>query len=143
MRAESIAHADIPELVEMARAAHAESKYSHIPFSERAAKETFERHIDYGFAVMCASTKIAGFFLAETGGFVFSEIPICVETTYYVRPEFRGSRCFYLLMSAFKGWAADRPQILMPHFGKDNSKIFSALEKLGFNEAGRIYTRGI
>lgn len=142
MNLERIAPQDIPELAEMARAAHKESKYNHLPFSERSVQKTFEEHIAAGFAVKVMAEKIAGFFLGTEGSFVFSETPISVETTYYVRPEYRGTRCFFLMIKSFIDWH-DRPLLLMPHFSHDNSKTYSALEKMGFLDAGKIYTRSI
>lgn len=143
MKLGQITSEDIPELVEMAKLAHAESQYNHLPFSARSVIRTFNEHIESGFAVKVVADKITGFFLGEIGGFVFSDVPVSIETTYYVRPEYRGTRCFYLLIRAFIEWSGDRPQLLMPHFAIDNSKTYTALEKLGFSQAGRIYTRGI
>lgn len=143
MQIQPIEHYDIPELVEMSRDAHSESKYSHMPFSERAVTETFEYHITNGFAVKVVAENIAGFFIGDVSGFVFTDQPIETETSYYIRPEYRGTRCFYMLMKAFMSWSDDRPQLLMPHFGVDNSKTYTALEKLGFVEVGRIYARRI
>lgn len=143
MKIESISYEDIPELVEMACLAHKESKYAHLPFSAHSVTETFRCHIANKFAVKVTAEKIAGFFLAGISGMVFTDNPISMETSYWVRPEYRGTRCFYLLIHAFMNWSKDRPQFLMPHFGEDNSKTYSALEKLGFIEVGRIYAKGI
>lgn len=141
MRIEPITLSDIPELVEMTRQAHAESKYSYLPFSEQSVIESFTSHINGGLAVKVMTDKIAGFFAGAASAMVFSATPISVETSYYVRPEYRGTRCFYLLIKAFMDWSGDKPQFMMPHFAHDNSKTYSALEKLGFVEAGRIYVR--
>lgn len=144
MNIQPISIADIPDLLGMAAAAHGESKYSHLPFSPNSVAETFHQHIAQGFAIKAVKEgDIAGFFIGAPGALVFSSMPISLETSYYVKPEYRGTRCFYLLMKAFMDWSENRPQLLMPHFGRDNTKIYSAVEKLGFVEAGRIYTRGI
>lgn len=138
---------DIQQLVEIASIAHQESKYRDLPFSGARISKTFHEHVQSSemLALKAVSDQISGFFLAEIGGMIFTEQKIAMETSYYVLPKYRGTRAFYLLISAFKEWADDKklPQFCMPHFAKDNNKTYSALEKMDFSEAGRIYKRGI
>jgi len=144
MKIEAIQPQDIPELVEMARQAHQESKYRHLPFSPKSVEQTFVEHCNSPnhIAVKVVSDSIAGFFLGCMAGMVFTDTPIGMETSYYVRPEYRGSRCFLLLIRAFQAWCKEKSltPFLLPHFAEDNSKTFSALEKLGFKCVGRFYS---
>lgn len=135
------------ELVYMARQAHQESKYRHLLFSESKVRQIFQNHSQPQCLGIIARNDrhISGFFLAEMSGMVFTEQPIAMETTYWIRPEHRGGRAFLLLMTEFNKWAEKYrlPQFCIPHFAEDNTKTYSALEKFGFIEAGRIYSRGI
>lgn len=144
MKLEKIHPDDYPELIAMARMAHAESKYSWMEFSEKQVLGTFEDHVnnENNFAVKVVSDCIAGFFLGGKSGMVFTEQEVGLETTYWVRPEKRGQRGFFLLLHFFRGWCKERYLIpfLLPHFGEDNTKVYSALEKAGFKQVGRIYT---
>lgn len=144
MEIHNIKVSDIEELIEICREAHLESKYNHITFSANSLREQIQNHILEELAVKVVSAnKIVGFLLASKTGFIFSDISISLETIFYVRQQYRGTRCFYLLMKAYNKWSIGIPQLMMPHFAIDNSKTYSALEKLGFSEVGRIYAKGI
>lgn len=143
MKIEPITNDDINQLIELAREGHMESKYVSFPFSERDMATAYRSHISPDCLGIKAviENKIIGFFLGSKNAFIFSERPIGMETCYYIIPEFRGSKCFLLLIQAFKDWCKERNLVsfLLPHFAEDNSKTYSALEKLGFKEAGRFY----
>lgn len=141
---ENIILEDIPDIVELGRLAHAESKYNHLPYSPNEVQKTFAQHIAEGLAIkLVKDGKIAGFFLANKSGFIFTDVPIALETCYYILPEHRGKGSFLAIMQEFERWAENRPQVTIVHFQHDNTKTYLALEKLGFLEAGRIYTRAI
>lgn len=144
MKLEKILPEDFPELVEMAREAHTESKYHWMEFSEKQVIDTFQEHIsnENNFGVKVVSDCIVGFFLGGKSGMVFTDQEIGLETTYWIRPEKRGQRGFFLLLHYFKSWCRERylTPFLMPHFGEDNTKVYSALEGLGFKQVGRIYS---
>lgn len=139
---QNIKISDIPEIVILARLAHEESKYNHLPFSQNEVEKAFFEHIAHGFAIkLIKEDKLVGFFIASKSGFIFTDVPIALETCYYILPEYRGNGGFSAIMQSFKEWAGAMPQVTMVHFQEDNTKTYSALEKLGFKEAGRIYTR--
>lgn len=148
MHLEKITGNDLLELTRLAKKAHLESKYNNLPFSPLKTAQTFQRHMQAGeLGVLARDTAndIAGFMLASVSGMCFTPRPIAMETSYYIVPEHRGGKCFLLLMTAFNVWAERQkmPQVTIPHFQTDNSKTYSALEKMGFIEAGRIYTRNM
>lgn len=136
--------ADIPEIVKLGRLAHAESKYSYLPYSETQVSDTFTQHClnDKSLAVKLYDDRIAGFLIAEIMGLIFTDVPIAMETCYYILPEYRKQVGFKMLIDAFNDWAAGRPQITIPHFAEDNTSTCTALSKFGFKEAGKIMTRG-
>lgn len=143
MKRSAIELADIPELVEMARAGHGESKYRQFPFSEEAMRSTFIEHLPQLAIKVTAHNELAGFLLASKTGMVFTYQPIVMETCYYIRPKYRGSRGFFMLMTAFIQWEPELPHFCLPHFAEDNTKTYTALEKLGFTDMGRLYARGV
>jgi GNAT superfamily N-acetyltransferase len=147
MQLDKIATQDIDELVEMAREAHAESKYSHYPFCQDTVRETFARHLQSGFmAVKCGKgDHIDGFFLACITGLVFTAQRIGRETSFWVRPEARGTRCAMLLVWAFLDWCdlQGLPAMTTIHFGKDNERTYRFIERMGMNEIGRLFGKDI
>lgn len=145
MRLENIIPSDIPELIEMGKAGHLESKYrDKFIFSEVQLADTFAEHcLPDKLGVKVVDDKMVGFLLATKNSLIFTDQPIVMETSYYIRPEYRGSRCFYLLLTEFNKWSEGLPQFSIPHFAEDNSKSYAALEKMGFVQVGRIYARGI
>lgn len=145
MRIENIIESDICQLVEMGRQAHAESKYKHLKYSEKQVAATFREHI-LGDAIAIkamSENTLIGFLMAAKTEFIFTEEPIILETCYYILPEYRGGKCFLFMMKEFNKWSKDTPQFCLPHFKIDNSKTYSALEKMGFSEAGRMYSRNL
>lgn len=136
---------DIPAIIELGKLAHAESKYAHLPYSPKQVEESFTNNINdkTAFSKKAVIGGIVGFFIGYKSGFIFTDVPIALETCYYIAPEYRGSRIFIEMMKLFNEWAGDSPQVTMPHFANNNTKTYSTLEKLGFKEAGRIYIRGM
>lgn len=135
---------DIPEIIAIGALAHAESKYKHLPFSEYQCYKTLNDHLTSkdALGLKLVADKIVGFFMAAKSEMIFTDVPIALETCYFILPEYRGGKNFFLMMNAFNDWAAGMPQIVMPHFKEDNSKTYSALEKVGFIDAGKLMTRG-
>ena len=90
-------------------------------------------------------SSIAGFFLAGISGLVFTSQPIGRETSFYVRPESRGTRAAYLLVWAFMDWCAERdvPCLVTIHFGHDNEKAYRFIERMGMAEIGRLFGKDI
>jgi len=148
MMIDLITGADIPELVEMCRVGHKESRYSGFAFSADKVAGTFRESVgrDDRMAVKCSlNGKIAGFFVGSLSAMEFSDDPMGVETSFLVAPEHRGTRCAFLLVWAFLDWCDERnlPCFVAIHYARDNEKTYRFIERMGMSEIGRIFARGI
>src|SRR4051794_13752400 len=124
-----ITEADIPELLEICRAGHKESRYSGFRFSPEKVEKTFREaiHNPDMMAVKCIMKgEIGGFFVGSQSAMEFSDDPMGVETSFLVRPEHRGSRCALLLVWAFLDWCEGRsmPCFVAIHYAADNEKTY-------------------
>ena len=145
---EAITEADIPALVEICRVGHQESRYSGFPFAPDKVARTFGEAARNPamIAVKCVvKGEIGGFFVGAESAMEFSNQPIGVETSFLVKPAHRGSRCALLLVWAFRDWCDARkmPCFVAIHYAMDNEKTYRFIERMGMNEIGRIFARGL
>lgn len=137
---------DLPALVEMGRALHAESpRYRHMAFSEDKLVRLF--HDLQGTLLskpgVCFVAERDGYVIGMTVGIIaarwFSEDLFLSELTMYVRPEHRGGTAFRRLVDAMEQWAAAE-KIAPPVFGVSTDvhpeKTVAAYERIGYQLAG-------
>lgn len=141
-----ISESDIPALLELCRLSHKECRYRSWPFSEEMAAEMLRRSLaPDAFGVKCVDVRnnIAGFYIGSITTMEFSPRPVGMQTLFWVKPQFRGTKAFYLLMKAFLRWCDSKQALpfIAPHFATDNSKTYRMLEKLGLKEFGKIYSK--
>lgn len=145
MKIEPIAPSDISELIMMYRKGHEESRYKDWVFDEPSVRQAIGRCYAFpGWGVKCVKdNKIIGIYLGCVNAMEFSLQPVGMQVAFYVYPQFRGTRCFYLLIKAFLAWCDEQKAIpfIAPHFFKDNTKTYKMLEKLDLNEFGKIYSK--
>lgn len=140
---------DIPELVAMAAAMHAESPvYRSVPFvsEDMAAFLMVRLENDMGrIFIYIKDGAIAGM----VGGmlvpfmFNFSE-GFAADFGFYVRPEYRGGRILWLLLLEFETWARERGFKrfkLGESTGVASEIVGQLLNKLGYNQSGTVFSK--
>lgn len=109
-------HADIPTMIEMARALHAESpRYSRLSFApeklERLALHlmgTLSTGMQGALLVAEHEGEVAGMFVGFVAEQFFGYDKVASDYTFYVKPEYRGSSAAVRLLSAFERWAVEQ-----------------------------------
>lgn len=128
--------------MELFKLAHKESRYQEWPFSEEMAKKMLTE----AFAIKCTKNKdICGIFIGGITHMEFSPKPIGMQVLFWVKPRYRGTSAFYMMIRTFLYWCECRNAVPMisPHFAKDNTKTYKILEKLGLKEIGKIYSKEV
>ena len=141
---------DLPQMIEMGRALHAESpRYQGMGFSPRKLAECYEQ------LKGTLLTPAGCAFVADAGGYIagmtvgiiasrwFSEERYLTDLTMYVRPEVRsslaGGRAFRGLVLALEGWAKEH-DIAGPVLGVSTEihaeQTVRAYERMGYRLAG-------
>ncbi len=141
---------DIPEMLKMGRAMHAESpRFSRLRYSETKAEDLL-RHMIVGTLVTDAlgggfvvekEGKLVGMLLGYVTEYFFSEERIATDLVVYVRPEHRGGRTFSQLVHAFERWAASKG-VREIMFGISTEvhveATTGAYERMGYAAMGRL-----
>lgn len=106
---------DVPDLVEMGRALHAESPtYSPKGFDPAKVRALAERLTgpcspeDTAVFVAVAGRQIVGMFVGVVADSWFGHERKASDLTVYVKPEHRGGTAFVRLLHAFEAWADER-----------------------------------
>lgn len=147
-KTEPLSARDIPELMEMSPSIHQESQYRDWPYSEERVEKmwsnSFSTPSHFGVKYV-RDGRIAGIFIGKLARLEFSPRLIGSHTLIWVRPEYRGGRCFYELVKEFLNWCETNgvPAFFAPDFNDDNEKLYRMFDKLGLKEFGRLYARGL
>lgn len=136
---------DIPRLIEIGHMAHEESEYRTMEFSEEKCKhlcrqiilkpEMFGRVAERDGVIV--GVAIGGIFPPY-----FSSDLNASDLLFYVLPEHRGSRAFYVLCIEFIAWAkiSGAKLIFMRNTtGVMPGKVGELYERMGFSKVGGIY----
>jgi len=137
---------DLPSLIEMGRALHAESpRYRGMAFSEAKLIRLFDDL--HGTLLskpgVCFVAERDGYVIGMTVGIIaarwFSEELFLSELTMYVKPEHRGGTAFRRLVDAMEQWAA-LEKVGPPVFGVSTDvhpeRTVKAYERMGYQLAG-------
>lgn len=145
MKIEPFTESDIPELVKMYKAAHQESRYRDWPFSEEMAIQALKDSMKSFGIKVTKEGVICGCWMAFVTNLVFSPRPIGLELAFWIKPEYRGTRAFLLLLKCYEKWCKDN--LLYPivnlHFSEDNSQMAKMLGKIGFRQFGAVFTKEV
>lgn len=138
---------DIPEIVKMGRAMHAESSYRVMPFSEAKCRQTIEFIIasENALGLVAEKDGIVGMFGAQATPHYFSDEVMATDFLLYVKPEFRGSSVAVRLVNAYVKWAESRG-IRFMFAGvtteiKESETAVRLYEKFGFRRVGIVLRR--
>lgn len=136
---------DIPALVDMGQALHAESpRYGSMPFNAKKVEQLAARVVS-GQApnahVLVADDGgvLAGMFVGVLAERWFNDEWFATDLTVYVRPERRGSTAFPRLLKAFEAWALERGMTnaaIGISTEIDGARAVATYEKAGYRLAG-------
>lgn len=136
---------DIPVLVKIGSQAHLESEYRTMTFSsekcERLGQAMYSLENLKCFVVE-RDGEIIGFLMASVDEGYFTDEKTTSDLLVYVKPEWRGSRAFYLLITEYIAWAKEQDAkliFLSNSTGYEPEKIGKLYERLGFHRVGGIF----
>lgn len=106
--------ADLPALIEMGQALHAESpRYAHMAFKPEKLRKLFQ-HLQGTLLAQpgcCLVAEEAGYVVGMTVGIIaerwFSDDLYLTDLTMYVRPDHRSGATFLRLVRALERWGRD------------------------------------
>jgi GNAT superfamily N-acetyltransferase len=103
---------DLPELIEMAGAMHAESVYRDLLFSPLKTANTFFGWMNDAdgcfFVYVGGDGRIAGFIAGHVADHFFAAARGAWDRIFYVRPERRGGVAAYRLYVHWRQWVSAR-----------------------------------
>lgn len=135
---------DVPEILELMRAMHAESRYCRIPFAEDKVLATIAGLIAGPTALVAVAEDregLAGVMGAIVYEFMFGHATFADELVLYVLPRARGSWAAAKLVGLYVEWAATQG-VLEIRSGDsaniDPAKVGDFYTRLGFHPAGTV-----
>lgn len=104
---------DFEAFMVLARAMHAESRFSRYPIDETKIKEQFVVHVEKtAVACLLLAERDDGRLVGMLGGYVtdffFSAARMAQDRVFFVLPEARGGSAAVRLLAAFRRWAENR-----------------------------------
>ena len=141
---------DIPALLQLGRAAHAESAYAFLPFDENKALALaaayLQRPADRCVLLAERGGAVAGFIAGLVEEYFFSTARMARDTLFIVDPPARGSAAARRLAESFAGWAqghgAREIQIGISS-GRKIERAGRFLQRLGYQPVGGLYKRRV
>ena len=136
--------ADIPELVQLGKEAHAETIQASLPFSSDRLTHQFNACLspikqNYCVLIAEADNVIVGGIWGYVAQHYFSESWVATEYMFYVQPSFRGSPVAVRLLHAFRKWAENRGAsevMICMTTGIDVERFDRFLRRMKFNYVG-------
>lgn len=135
---------DVPAIVEIVRAFHAEGRYQHMTFSAERVTQIVSMCIESGFALIVESEGIEGLMLGIIGPHTLSMDLVATELLLFVSKDKRGGFTAMRLIREFTDWAKDRGAVEC--FAGSTAQIATDLtqrlyEKNGFAVVGPLLAR--
>ncbi len=140
---------DVPELLELGREIHEESRLSGLSYDAQKLRQSLEGMFAHQKGTHClllaisGNGDIAGVMLGYITEYFFSRDRVATNIVFYVRPEYRGSSAAAKLVMAFRTWAANRDAAEVSvniTSGIRMEKFHSFLMKMGFEHIGGNYS---
>lgn len=143
---------DLPDLVELAQAAHLESRLAWIPFRAHRLWQTLEQRI--GNSQHCVivafntSQELVGFLHGQTERYDFASASLARLKYWYLSPKQRGSLVAMQMFTGFQQWAKEKQVIeivISQQFdnARTDAQVGKLLLKLGLKPAGTVFNRWI
>lgn len=135
---------DIPNIMPMCVAMHAESEYRNDGFSHDKMEDLLDRTQMPNLLglVSVHDNEITGMFIGTLTEHFFSHNTITCDLLLYVKPEYRGTRDGYQLIKGYLAWAEEVEADVVKMgitTGINEEKTRKLYEKLGFCYSGSIY----
>ncbi|BBL74187.1 GNAT family N-acetyltransferase [Methylomagnum ishizawai] len=135
---------DVPALVGLAKAMHAESGFAGLDFNENIMAATFLELLGQGqfLAVYEREGRIVGGYAGYLSRCCFGADLMAHDYGVFVAPEARGSRAAWVLAKAFVAWAKQagakqiRPGVSTGGAGVGAEALYA---KLGFRRVGALF----
>lgn len=104
---------DWPQVMKLAQAMHAESRFSKFQLKEEKLRKVFEGQLNNPRVACCLlaendDEKVVGMLVGYVVELFFTNALIAQDRVFFVLPEFRGSSAAVRLLTAFRKWAENR-----------------------------------
>jgi hypothetical protein len=112
-------HADMPELLELARELVAEGRFASFGFIESRVRDRFEALMSGAGVIFIAERdgEVIGAMAAGIGGDWFSDVPLTFDYGIYVRKAVRGGIAGGRMIAAYLTWANALAQVVNINVG--------------------------
>ena len=133
---------DIPALLAMGRAMHAESpRFAPLDYSDEKVLRLVERLLRVpkagGILVAEAEGMIQGMLVFYVGKHFFGDDDFAADICVYVTPAHRGGSAFFRLLDAFEAWATSlgvKEMILGTSTGVHQARTVALLQHAGYEQ---------
>lgn len=139
---------DVPEMLRLAAAMHAESRYNFIPYDaakmEQFIFSFFNAPARFAAVYRRAAGEVSGMLLGQVGEYYFSQALVASDILIYVGANYRGSLAAPRLIEAFVTWARHKgaTEVVCGHSSGVTGVAFGRLmEYGGFDLEGQIYKK--
>ena len=140
---------DIPAMLAMGRMMHAESRYSHLDFSEdklRRLGETILQNPNYFSVVVERDGDLIGMAIAYVTEHFFGHDLTSGDLAAYVVPSHRGGMAGPRMIAAIDAWYNERgvsDMLLGVSAGINADSIGRLYERFGYTDVFRIYRKAV
>ena len=137
---------DLPELTDLVRAAHIESRFAWMSFNARSTWRFLEgRLTQTGACVLVAhrEDELIGGLLADTHTHWFSGTRYILLRALYIRPQFRGGIAAMKMLHGLRQWAANTNAAelrIEETFLEPSASLEKILKRLGYQTTGTVWS---
>ena len=135
---------DLPRLVEMGEAMHAESRYRALRFDSDKVRALLGNLMQTGFLMVAERDgRVIGGFAGMAAPHWFSGDKIASDLALFIEPESRGRLDVVRLINAFMEWARAQGVVAIDigvNTGVHTNQTGRLYEKLGGHLAGLLYS---
>lgn len=145
IRIRRYARDDRNQVLQLCEQMHAESRYSHLTFSEETVCDFIDQHVTgvsiQAFVANHNKAGVVGFVCMSLMPYIFTPGNTAIDLALYVKPAYRNTLAFAGLVRAGERWAIDNGAHSVM-FGvsapSDVQKACRAYRKLGYKDWGVI-----
>lgn len=143
---------DIPAMVDLGKAIHAETRLARFPFNPKRLTTQFESILSpprSDFCVLVAEKEtrgLVGGFWGQISQYYFSDALVATDYMFFVVPDLRGTPVAVRLIHAFRQWATNRGAdevCINMTTGIDIERFDRFLRHMGFTYTGGNYSQWI
>jgi hypothetical protein len=141
--------ADIPQLVELGREIHAQSRYVSLPYGAKHTWGYLERVIpskQHCLIVAERDGELRGVLLASAKPYLFcAEVSAQIEV-FYLQPTLRGTPVAVRMLAALRRWSENRDVAeiwMLDQWAANAERNKPLFERLGMAGAGRLRSRWV